>query len=53
MTVATWQQVIVAAPASFLLGLFVGWIVSQHYAIVHRREPENGRRSYDKPEDPQ
>jgi hypothetical protein len=49
---AAWQDIATAAPGAFLLGLFVGWIVSQRYAIVRRREPtENGapaRRKYDK-----
>jgi hypothetical protein len=50
--IASWTDIVTAAPGAFLFGLFIGWIVSQRYAIVRRREPtENGtpaRRHYDK-----
>lgn len=50
--IAAWQDVATAAPASFLLGLFAGWIVSQRYAIVRRQDPggaeQPARRRYDK-----
>jgi hypothetical protein len=46
---ADWQSVVAAAPGSFLFGLFIGWIVSQRYAIVRRSdEPGKDRRRTDK-----
>ena len=51
MGAASWQEVVASAPAAFLLGVFVGWLVSQRYAVVRRRDPVNGqraRRDYDK-----
>jgi hypothetical protein len=36
VTLATVSDVVVAAPAAFVLGLIVGWVVSQRYAIVRK-----------------
>jgi hypothetical protein len=44
---ATWQELVIAAPAAFLLGLGVGWIVSQRYSITRRNGEGYGRRDED------
>lgn len=49
MILASWTDVVAAAPGSFLLGVGVGWIVSQRYAVVRRSdEPGANRRQHDK-----
>lgn len=45
----TLGEIAASAPAAFLIGLGVGWIVSQRYAIVRRNdEPGINRRRTDK-----
>lgn len=47
--IAAWSDIATAAPAAFVLGLGVGWIVSQKFAIVRRSdEPGANRRKTDK-----
>lgn len=49
MILASWTDVVAAAPGSFLIGLGVGWIISQRYAIVKRNgDPGVNRRKTDK-----
>lgn len=38
--VATISDIAVAAPAAFVLGIFVGWVVSQRYSIVRKRDEQ-------------
>jgi hypothetical protein len=47
--IASWQTIVAATPIAFLLGLGVGWLVSQRWAVVRRAdELGENRRATDR-----
>jgi hypothetical protein len=40
MVLASWTQVAAIAPGAFVVGLLVGWVAAQRWALVRR----NGER---------